>query len=206
MRLVPLAISLLALVGAAMPLKAEWKALASKGDVAVAGKLMLATPLAGWNSSTAQPSERSERWTRDGLALNELTFFAGVRDGEALYFKPFLADKDLPKFRSDMLPTELVELFENSNRAILGSSVFTIGKVEPSMLGKYDAVRFAYSYAAQDEGLTRRGEAVAAIVEGRLYLVNFVAPAIHYFDRDIAEIRQLISTLQLRPPKALPAR
>jgi hypothetical protein len=97
-------------------------------------------------------------------------------------------------------------MFENSNRMILDSSVFSITTVEPSKLGNFEGVRFSYSYAAQDEGLTRKGEAVAAIVDGRLYLVNFVAPAIHYFDRDIAEVRQLISTLQLRPPKPVPAR
>lgn len=201
MKLLPLAISLFALVGVSMPLKAEWTALVSDGPLPVAGKSMTVQPLAGWNRSSAKPSSRSERWTRDGLALNELTFFADVRDGEALYFKPLTAERELPKFRSAMLPTEIVELFENSNRMILDTSVFMIGKVEPASLGKHPGVRFAYEYAAPDEGLSRKGEAVAAVVEGRLYLVNFVAPAIHYFERDIPEIRQMISTLQLRPPK-----
>ncbi len=206
MRMIPLAVSALALIGAAMPLRAEWKALVPDENVAIAGKLMAATPGAGWNRSSARPSEKGERWTRDGLALNELTFFAGVADGETLYYEPFAARQKLPKFRSQMLPTEIVEMFENSNRMILDSSVFSITTVEPSKLGNFEGVRFSYSYAAQDEGLTRKGEAVAAIVDGRLYLVNFVAPAIHYFDRDIAEVRQLISALQLRPPKPVPAR
>jgi len=185
----------------AMPVSAQWKALADGEEVKVANKLMEVTPGAGWNKSNARPSTRSERWTRDGLALNELTFFAGVADGEALYFAPFGAIGELPKFRSAMLPTDVVELFEASNRIVLNSSVFNIERVEPAKLGKYDAVRFAYSYAAQEEGLTRRGEGVAAIIEGRLYLVNFIAPAIHYFDRDIGEIRRLIATTQLRPIK-----
>lgn len=201
MRLVPLAFSLIALLGASMPLRAEWKALSADEDVAVAGKLMIATPKGGWNRSTARPSARGERWTRDGLALNELTFFAGVADGETLYFVPLTAKQGLPKFRAQMLPTEIVELFENSNRMILDSSVFAVSAVEPAKLGRFDGVRFSYTYAAQDEGLTRKGEGVAAIVDGKLYLVNFVAPAVHYFDRDISEIRQLVSSLQLRPPK-----
>jgi hypothetical protein len=45
---------------------------------------------------------------------------------------------------------------------------------------------------------------VAATINGRLYLVNFIAPAIHYFDRDIGEVRQLVAAMELRPPK-LPA-
>lgn len=185
----------------AMPASAQWKALVDGEEVKVANKLMEVTPGPGWNTSNARPSARSERWTRDGLALNELTFFAGVADGETLYFAPIKAAGELPKFRSAMLPTDVVELFEASNRIVLNSSVFNVERVEPAKLGKHDAVRFAYNYAAQEEGLTRRGEGVAAIIDGRLYLVNFIAPAIHYFDRDIGEIRRLIATMQLRPIK-----
>jgi hypothetical protein len=202
MRLFPLVISLFALLGTSAPLWAEWKPLVADEGVKVAGKLMMVTPKAGWNKSTARPSTKSERWTRDGLGLNELTFFAGVADGETLYFTPFGAQQELPKFRSAMLPTDVVEFFESSNRIVLQSSVFKVENVSPARIGKFDGVRFSYSYAAQDEGLTRKGEGVAAVVDGKLYLVNFIAPAIHYFDRDIGEIRQLVAAMQLRPPKA----
>lgn len=206
MNLARLGILMIALTTAAIPLRADWKALPANEDVQIANKLMVATPADGWNRSTARPSARSERWTRDGLALNELTFFAGVMDGETLYFSPFGTAKELPKFRSAMLPTDIVELFESSNRIVLDSSVFNITNVEPAKLGKYPAVRFSYSYAAQDEGLTRKGEGVAATINGRLYLVNFIAPAIHYFDRDIGEVRQLVAAMELRPPKLPSAR
>lgn len=201
MRLLPLAISLLALVGANFPAFAEWKAVEADKGVTIADQRLFATPKAGWNKSSASPSDHGERWTRDGLALNELTFFAGIPDGGTLYHTPYGSKDKLPKFRSAMLPTEIVELFENSNRILLDSSVFSIDSVEPAMLGAHAGVRFSYNYAAQDEGLTRKGEGVAAIVGGKLYLVNFIAPAIHYFDRDIDEVRQLVATLQLRPPK-----
>ena len=56
MRLVPIAISLLALVSAAVPAFAEWKALVADQGVNVAGKLIFATPKAGWNRSSARPS------------------------------------------------------------------------------------------------------------------------------------------------------
>jgi hypothetical protein len=201
-----LAVSLFALIALAAPVAADWQSLAADQEVKVAGKLMAVTPKAGWNKSTARPSSRSERWTRDGLGLNELTFFAGVADGETLYFAPYGSQQELPQFRSAMLPTDIVELFESSNRIVLQSSVFKVDAVQPARLGKYDGVRFTYSYAAQDEGLTRKGEGVAAIIDGKLYLVNFIAPAIHYFDRDIGEIRQLVATMDLRPPKPATAR
>ena len=206
MKLGSFAISLFALLALTSPAAADWQSLAADQDVKVAGQLMVVTPRAGWNKSTARPSNRSEKWTRDGIGLNELTFFAGVADGEALYFVPYDSQQELPKFRSAMLPTDIVEFFESSNRIVLQSSVFKIDTVEPARLGKYDGVRFSYSYAAQDEGLTRKGEGVAAIIHGNLYLVNFIAPAIHYFDRDIGEIRQLVARMDLRPPKPPAAR
>jgi hypothetical protein len=203
MRFLPLAISFFALIGASSAVRAEWAALVPGEDIKVANQLMVVKPEAVWNKSTARPSSKSERWTRDGLGLNELTFFAGVADGETLYFTPFGSLQELPKFRSAMLLTDVVELFESSNRIVLQSSVFTVESVAPAKLGKFDGVRFSYSYAAQDEGLIRKGEGVAAIVDGKLYLVNFIAPAIHYFERDIAEIRKLVSAMELRPPKPL---
>ncbi len=194
------------MAGAAVPALADWTGLAADQPVKIIDKLMVVTPTAGWNVSTARPSAKGERWTRDGLSLNELTFFAGIADGETLYYVPFDGQQELPKFHAAMLPTDIVELFEASNRIVLQSAVFTIDNVIPTKLGKFDGVRFSYSYAAQDEGLTRKGEGVAAIVGGRLYLVNFIAPAIHYFDRDIAEIRQMITAIELHPPKVPSAR
>ncbi len=73
MNLARLGILMIALTTAAIPLRAEWKALPANEDVQIANKLMVATPADGWNRSAARPSARSERWTRDGLALNELT-------------------------------------------------------------------------------------------------------------------------------------
>ncbi len=206
MKFASLGIVLIASLAFASPAAANWQSLAADQDVKVAGKLMVVKPRAGWNKSTARPSSRSEKWTKDGIGLNELTFFAGIADGETLYFAPLGSQQQLPKFRSAMLPTDIVEFFESSNRIVLQSPVFKVENVAPTKLGKFDGVRFNYSYAAQDEGLTRKGEGVAAIIDGKLYLVNFIAPAIHYFDRDIAEIRQLIATMDLRPPKPVSAR
>ena len=92
---------------------------------------------------------------------------------------------------------DVVEMFETTNRILLQTSLFEIFSVEPAALDGHDAVRFRYQYVVEDDQLNRTGEAVAAIVDGELYLVNFVAPAIYYFDRDIAVFRQMIDTIQL---------
>jgi len=56
------------------------------------------------------------------------------------------------------------------------------------------------------EDVSRSGEAVGAIVKGRLYLVTFDAPAILYFDRDVPAFRQIWSSARLETPPALARR
>ena len=96
-----------------------------------------------------------------------------------------------------MLLTDVPTLLENSYRVGREVSVFAIERAEPTRFGGQSAVRFQYSFTAPDE-VHRRGEAVGAIFRGKLYLVAFEAPAIHYFDASIKDFRQLIASAILR--------
>jgi hypothetical protein len=190
----------LALVAMPAALHAQdWAVMAAqkKADV-VKGQLRI-TPASDWNRSSSRPSDRGETWTRDGVSLNELTFYAGIQAGESIYRQGYAIEKKLPKFKADMLPTDLVEMFEASNRILLQSSVFKVEVTEPAKFGGHSAVRFRYNYAVQEEDLPRRGEAVALIKDKKLYLVNFVAPSLYFFDRDILEVRKMIETAVIDP-------
>lgn len=195
----------LALVGtAAAPALANWAVMSADTEVKVAKGTMQVKPGSDWNRSTMRPSRRSEAWTRDGINLNELTFYGGIEDGESILRQGWATTEKLPRFKKDMLPTDIAELFEATNRMVLQSSLFKLGKVEPAKLGTHDAVRFGYSYAAQDEDIERRGEATAAIVDGRLYIVNYVAPSLHYFDAYLPEVRKMAESATIIPPKPKP--
>lgn len=163
----------------------------------VANSPMTVTPQVDWNRWSARPSPKSEIWTIDGASLNELSFFAQISNGEPIYRERDKRNFPLPKFNTAMLPTDLVDLFEASNRILLQTSLFQIDKIEPAMLGGYDAVRFSYHYVLQNDELDRNGEGVAAIIDGKLYLVNFVAPAIHYYDRDLSEFRTIVDSVKI---------
>jgi hypothetical protein len=176
---------------------AEWIVMPAQKKADVAKGRMKITPESDWNRSSMRPSKRGESWTRDGISLNELTFYAGIKPGEPIFRQGYAQDQKLPKFKAEMLPTDLVEMFEASNRVLLQSSVFKVEVTEPAKLGKHNAVRFKYSYAVQVEDLPRKGEAIAAIVEGELYIVNFIAPSLYFFDRDISEVRKMIESVEL---------
>jgi hypothetical protein len=179
------------------PAAAGWKIMPSGEEVKVAKSKMTVTPAQDWNRWSERPSKRGEIWTLDGISLNELTFMAQIGNGEPLYRERDKKNNPLPKFKSDMLPTDLVELFEASSRIVLQTSLFEITNVEPTKISGKDAVRFSYRFVTRGDELARQGEAVAANVDGKFYLANFVAPSIHYYDRDLPKFRALTNSLKI---------
>jgi hypothetical protein len=179
------------------PVLAAWRLILATEMVKVGKSDLAVTPQQNWNRWTSRPSPVGEIWTLDGIRLNELSFFAGVAKGDSLYFDQGLSEKPVPTFDPAMLQTDIVSFFESSNRLVLQSSQFEIKKVEPAKFAGHDGVRFSYRYAAQGDGVMRIGEAVAAKVDEKLYLINFVAPEIYYFARDIASVRELIASAKI---------
>lgn len=184
------------------PAYAEWQAIASGETVSVANGKIEVTPEEGWNRSTASAAKMGETWTADGVALNELTFFAAVEEGDTLYRDMSFGIQKMPQFKSSMVLPDIPELFEKSNRLLLNTSAFAMEKVEAARFSGRPAVRFSYRYALPEDLLERRGEAIATIADGKLYLVNFVAPSIHYFGYHLPAVRRLFSSIKLPEPKA----
>lgn len=179
------------------PAIAAWRIILANEEANVGKSDLVVTPKTNWNRWTSRPSLVGEIWTLDGVRLNELSFFAGINDGETLYYDDGSYNKSMPTYDKDMLQSELVSFFEASNRLILESSQFEIKKVEAAKLAGFTGVRFSYRYAAQGEGIMRSGEAIAAKIDKKLYLINFAAPEIHYFGREIDSVRQLVASAKI---------
>lgn len=179
------------------PALAGWKVMPAGQAAAVAKSGLKVTPRSAWNRSSARPSKKGESWTLDGMLLNELRFFAGIAPGESLVKERNKKDKPLPKFSAQMLAPDIVQYFEATQRIVLGTSLFEVDSVEPATLAGHQGVRFTYHYAVQGDELRRNGEARAAIIGGKLYLIDFSAPALHYFDANIAEVRTLMDGAKL---------
>lgn len=180
-----------------MAAEAGWKRMIGGQPVAVAKAMMQVTPVGDWNRASARPSKKGESWTQDGMSLNELSFFAGIAPGEAIYRERRKKDEPLPKFRAGMLSPEIVGLVEGSHRIILKTSLFAVDSIEPATFLGQSGVRFTYHYVVQDEEVRRKGEGRAAIVGGRLYLITYVAPAIHYFDTGVEEARSIMDSARI---------
>lgn len=187
----------------AQPLLAGNALIPAGTSVAVAKSTLTVTPEREWNRLSARPGRNSETWTLDGDDLNGVNFY-GIGTGRTLFREVSKKTKPLPRFSSTMLLTDIPVLLENSYRVALGTTLFSMTDIRPEPFLGAKGVRFSYSFRKQMEDVSRKGEAVGAIVKGRLYLMTFDAPAIFYFDRDVAAFRQIVSSARLENPGLAP--
>ncbi|MBA2936493.1 hypothetical protein HZF05_20625 [Sphingomonas sp. CGMCC 1.13654] len=202
MRYVMFACSAVAVLSA-MPATAAYHLMTSGTPEYVAKSGLSVTPSQDWNRLGSRPGRNAESWTLDGLALNDMTFYGGIGNDETLFRDAQKKDMPLPHFSSTMLAPDVAQLFEGSYRVANNTTLMSVDSIEPAQVGDQKGFRFTYSFTKQDEEVKRKGEALGAIVGGKLYLLTFEAPAIFYFDRDIASARALMTSAKIGPaPKS----
>jgi hypothetical protein len=168
--------------------------------IAVAKSTLTVTPDQAWNKG-ARPGRLSEAWTLDGLSINELTFYGGILDNTTLFREVNKTTAPLPRFSKTMLAPDVVQWFESSYRIAGHTSLMAIDSVEPATFAGNQGFKFTYSFALQDE-VKRKGEARGAIIGGKLYMITFEAPRIHYFDRDLASFYKIADSATFPVGKA----
>jgi hypothetical protein len=168
-----------------------------KGKVVdVANSSMKVTPPRDWNRLDIKPGKYAEVWTLDGEQLNDVTFFGGIEPGMPLVRERNKKRDPLPKFTASTLLIEVPELLERTYRAHKRIGSFVVVSSKPERFMGREGVHFSYEYTDQDN-LTRKGEARAALVAKRLFMVTFDAPRLHYFDRTVSDFRALAETAEL---------
>ena len=170
--------------------------MAANQEVAVARSDLVLTPDRDWNKLSARPGRNSETWTLDGELLNDLSFYGGIENDRTLFREVNRRNRPLPRFNATMLPTDIPSLLENSYRIAREVSVFTIERQEPVQFAGQNGIHFSYSFVGPDE-LRRSGEAQAAIINGRLYMATFEAPATFFFAKDVDSFRRMVVTARI---------
>lgn len=176
------------------PALAGWKIAPRGAPAAVLKGAMSVTPAEDWNFNSSHPMKKGETWTLDGASLNELYLVAGLAPGETLFKDVAKKDRPLPKLGAGAVLTDIPEFVESSVRIQLNTSQFETTGVEPVKFGGRDGVKFSYRYSVQGESLTRQGVAMATLAGKNLYLINFTAPSIYYFDRDKAKAEAIMAS------------
>jgi len=163
--------------------------------VTVAHGTMRVKPSIAWNRAPRGPQDvpSLEAWTQNGPLLDGITFIGAVPSGQAITKQKAKDDRQVPVFRSDMTPQDLVAMVESYYRVTAGATVFQTTGVKPTRFLSAAAVQFDYDYVGRDD-VKRRGRSVLAVVDGKLFVVSLYGAASHYFEAALPEFEALVAS------------
>jgi hypothetical protein len=177
--------------------QATANSLVSPGPKAqIARSSVSASPAGEWNRLSRSDGKNVEVWTRDGDGLNKVTFFGGISLGQSLYKERNAKESPLPKVADNMLIADIPVLLESTYRSQYKVNRMSIDSQEMTTLSGHQAIRFTYTFVRGEDEVARKGEAVGAVVNKKLYLFSYEAPSIYYFDKDLTNFRQIVETLK----------
>lgn len=138
-----------------------------------------------------------EDWTLNGPYLDSISFVSGLANDKRIVRQERKADRQVPRFRSTMTPPEIASLLESLYRIEGGAIEWrTLGLAPRSFLG---APGFEYDYEHLDgDELWRRGRAVGAVIDGKLYLIQFDAARSHYYAAALPDFEAMVASAQRR--------
>jgi hypothetical protein len=168
--------------------------LVSPAPVAVSKGTMKVKPTIPWNKAPHGATiPQEETWTQNGPVLDSVTFVGGLRNGEAITKQRPKDDRQVPVFRADMTPQDVVSMIESLYRIKAGATVFETSGVKPATFLGAPGVQFDYNYVGSDE-VKRRGRSVFAVIDGQLFLMSLDGAASHYFDASLPEFDTMVAT------------
>jgi hypothetical protein len=138
-----------------------------------------------------------EDWTLNGPYLDGITFVTGLPSGEYLVRQRRSEERQVPKFRSDMLAPEIASMLETAFRVRGGSIDFNTLALTPRTFMGYPGFQFDFEHLDGDE-LWRKGRAVGAVINGRLYLVLYDAARSHYYANALPDFEAIVNSARLK--------
>jgi hypothetical protein len=168
------------------------------GPTAVAKDALTVQPSSTWNRipKTNQDIPWEESWTKNGPLLDTIAFVGGLPDGKALAQQKKKDDQQVPTFRENMSPDDLVSMVEGSYR-VGGVRIFNVLGVEPVPFLGQTGLKMDFSYVTGDN-LVRSGRCVLGVVGKQLYLLKLEGAADHYFTAALPEFDAMLASAALR--------
>jgi len=169
-------------------------------DTSVGNKSMIVTPPRPWNRQRRlffDSVRWVEDWTLNGPYLDGITFVSGLPNSEFLVRQRRTEDRQVPKFRSNMAAPEIAAMLESAYRVRGGAIEFNTLALIPRTFMGYPGFQFDFEHLDGDE-LWRKGRAVGAVIDGRLYLVLFDGAKSHYYGNAIPDFEAIVQSARLR--------
>lgn len=173
-----------------------------EGDQRV-GDNLLVNVSSAWNKVT-DPWEGGpyDMWTQEGIPLDHLRLWGGVKSGKALVAKPTIlfrapGEKDprYPTFVAGLPADKLVSLFE---ALYANEGTVNVTRVEPTVFAGEKGVRFEFTLARRADDVTLKGVGWLAVHKDALYAATFAAPRLAFFDKLLPMAEAVVKTARIR--------
>jgi len=162
----------------------------SSGDVVVHGTLAVHTDIA-WNQfehNVAVPT-----WTLDGITVDALQFYLGIANGAEI--QKASGKQDPLKFAATMQPADIVALYQGLWTR--DGSTFTLDKLSPATFVGAKGFRLEYTLVRKIDDVRLKGLAYGAVRDGKLYLINYAAPRLTFFPKNVMKVEALMQSARV---------
>ena len=166
------------------------------GDRAVGERL--AVSLSGsWNQVNAPGLGPAQTWTMEGLPVDQLLLYSGIKDGEAIHAADHgTENKKTFEFRSRMQPDEIAGLFEGM--LTRDGSSYRLVKLEPAVFAGAKGFRFEYALTRKIDNVQLSGLGYATVSRGELFAIVYMAPRLAFFARHAPSVEQIVRTARVK--------
>lgn len=150
-----------------------------------------------WNHLDFPAIKPAQIWTMEGVTVDELLIYSGIRDGQAMHPENAAsAKKKSVVFRDTMPLEEVVSMFE----ALLtrDDSTFKLTKVEPYLFAGSKGVRFEYERIRKADSVVQTGVGFSAIDKGELFALVYQAPRLTFFPRHKARVELMAKSVLVK--------
>jgi hypothetical protein len=138
-----------------------------------------------------------EDWTQNGPILDGISFVSGMKNNKELIRQSRTANQQVPRFRSDMTAPEITAMLESLYRVKGGAVDLKTLSLQPRPFLGANGFQWDYEHLDQDE-LWRRGRAVGAVIDGKLYMILFDAARSHYYEAGLPDFEAIVASAQRR--------
>ena len=182
-------------------------ALAASGCVSVAkvesgdktiGERLSLTLDGARNRISAPGMGPAETWTMEGLPVDQLLIYSGVKDGQAIHAEGVAASSSQKSFhfRSGMQADVIAGLFEGM--LTRDGSRYTLVKLEPVMFGGIKGFKFDYALTRKIDNVQLSGVGYGAVSRGELLALVYMAPRLAFFARHGPTVEEIARSARVK--------
>lgn len=190
-RLLIIALTVLGLVGCGTVRKVE------TGSHTVGERLTM--HLDGpWNHIDFPGIKPGQVWTMEGITVDELIIYSGIKDGQVMHIKDGSQGKrkDIV-FRSNMPTEQLVSMFEGVFTR--DDSVFKLTRVQPNTFGGQKGFMFEFERIRKNDNVRQLGFGYGAVDNRELFALVYIAPALTFFNKHKATVNAIARSVVIKP-------